>query len=36
MLGYKDASQFSKDFKEYHGILPSQLWKKLKAKILKR
>ena len=36
MLGYKDASQFSKDFKAYHGILPSQLWKKLKAEMLKR
>lgn len=36
MLGYKNASQFSKDFKKYHGILPSRMGKKLKAKMLKR
>ena len=27
MLAFKDASQFSKDFKAYHGILPSVLAK---------
>ena len=36
MLGYKDASQFSKDFKKYHGVPPSQMGKKLKAKMLER
>lgn len=36
MLGYKDTSQFSKDFKQYYSALPSRMGKKLKAEMLKR
>lgn len=34
LLGYKDVSQFSKDFKHYYGTIPSQVQKTVPYKML--